>query len=300
MTWTQQTYQAGEWRITPLSDGFFRLDGGSMWGVVPANLWRKLTPPEEDNTIALAARPFLLERGEGADRQVVVLEPGIGDRWEPKWKGIYHMLREDTLQSTLAACGVAPEDVTHVFATHCHWDHIGAMVVEREGKLVPLFPNAQHRFPSIEVDMTRAPGHARKASYRSEDIDAVIDADLLEAFDATAADGDEGVLLLPGLRMHTLGGHSDGSSLLTINAEGEGDTAVFWGDVVPTSHHIQPAFIMAYDIDVVRSFEQRSKWLSRAAMGGWLSLYYHDEHFAAGRISKPERRYVSTPEEASA
>ncbi|MFT5079738.1 MAG: glyoxylase-like metal-dependent hydrolase (beta-lactamase superfamily II) [Planctomycetota bacterium] len=295
MTWTKQTFQVGEWQVTPLSDGFFRLDGGSMWGVVPANLWRKLTPPAEDNTIQLAARPFLLERGEGADRQVVVLEPGIGDRWEPKWKGIYHMVREDTLVSTLAACGIAPDQVTHVFATHCHWDHIGAMVVEVEHELVPLFPKAVHRFPSIEVEMVRRPGHARKASYRAEDLLAVESAGLLDAFDASKDDGVEGVELLPGLRMHTIGGHSDGSSFLTINADGEGETAAFWGDVIPTSHHIQPAFIMAYDIDVVRSFEQRSKWLAKAAEDNWLNLYYHDEHFAAGRISKPERRYVSTP-----
>ena len=153
MTWTKQTFQVGEWRVTPLSDGFFRLDGGSMWGVVPANLWRKLTPPAEDNTIQLAARPFLLERGEGADRQVVVLEPGIGDRWEPKWKGIYHMVRDETLVSTLAACGIVPDQVTHVFATHCHWDHIGAMVIEVDHELVPQFPNAVHRFPSIEVEI---------------------------------------------------------------------------------------------------------------------------------------------------
>jgi glyoxylase-like metal-dependent hydrolase (beta-lactamase superfamily II) len=295
MTWTQQTYTVGEWDITPLSDGFFRLDGGSMWGVVPANLWRKLTPPAEDNTIQLAVRPFLLVRGEGADRLVVVLEPGIGERWEERWRGIYHMVRDDTLVSTLAACGIAPEDVTHVIGTHCHWDHIGALVVERDGVLVPQFPKSKHRFPSIEVEMTRAPGHARKASYRHEDIEAVEEAGLLEVFDASLGDGEEGVEILPGLRMHTLGGHSDGSSLLTINADGEGETAVFWGDVVPTSHHIQPAFIMAYDIDVVRSFEQRSKWIARASEGDWLNFYYHDEHFAAGRISKPERRYVSAP-----
>ena len=297
MSYTPETWQLGPWKVTALSDGFFRLDGGSMWGVVPANLWRKLTPPAEDNTIALAARPFLLER----DDAVVVLEPGYGDRWEEKWQGIYHMDRSMRLVESLAAVGKRPEDVTHVLATHCHWDHIGSIVVERDGALVPLFPNAVHRFPSIEVEMLEAQDHARKGSYRLEDLAAVEAAGLLETFDASANDGEDGVELLPGLVMHTIGGHSDGSSLLRINPaeeaapDGTSETGAFWGDVVPTSHHIQPAFIMAYDIDVVRSFEQRAKWLARAAEGGWLNFYYHDEHHACGRLTKPDRRYVSEP-----
>jgi glyoxylase-like metal-dependent hydrolase (beta-lactamase superfamily II) len=303
MTYQPEHFVVGPWQVTALSDGFFRLDGGSMWGVVPANLWRNMTPPADDNTIKLAARPFLLRR----DEMVVVIEPGYGDRWESKWQGIYHMERTSSLQASLAANGISPADVTHVLATHCHWDHIGSIVVERggdsntSGELVPLFPNATHRFPSIEVEMLKAQDHARKGSYRTEDLAAVEDAGLLETFDASANDGEAGVELLPGLVMHTIGGHSDGSSLLVINPDGEAapdgsrDTGVFWGDVVPTSHHIQPAFIMAYDIDVVRSFEQRSKWLARACAGNWLNFYYHDEHHAAARMTKPERRYVAEP-----
>jgi len=263
-----------------------------MWGVVPANLWRKLTPPADDNTIRLTARPFLLRR----DDIVVVIEPGYGDRWEAKWQGIYHMERTSNLVASLAANGVKPEDVTHVLATHCHWDHIGSIVVERDGNLVPLFPNAKHHFPSIEVAMLKQQDHARKGSYRTEDLAAVEDAGLLEEFDASKDDGEPGLEILPGLRFHTLGGHSDGSSLLLVNPDADADTAVFWGDVVPTSHHIQPAFIMAYDIDVVRSFEQRAKWLERAAERGWLNLFYHDEFHAAGRLSKEGRRYVCTTE----
>lgn len=301
MAYESESWSVGPWRVTALSDGFFGLDGGSMWGVVPANLWRKLTPPNEDNTIRLAARPFLLRR----DDYVVVIEPGIGERWEEKWKGIYHMERSATLEGTLAEAGIAPEEVTHVLATHCHFDHIGAAVIERDGELAPLFPKAKHLFPAIEVEMLERQDTVRKASYRLDDLAAIKAAGLLETFDASIEDGEQGLELLPGLVMHTVGGHSDGSSLLRINPEGEPDadgrtdSAVFWGDVVPTAHHIQPAFIMAYDIDVVKSFEQRAKWLARASSGGWLNLFYHDDKHAAGRLSKPERRYVFAPEPGS-
>ena len=136
--WERRSVQAGEWKITALSDGFFRLDGGSMWGVVPANIWRKLTPPAEDNTIRLALRPFLLERGDVR----AVVEVGVGDRWEEKWRGIYHIDRTETLEGTVRACGLEPEEITHVVASHCHWDHIGSQVVPCSRRLLRLASTA--------------------------------------------------------------------------------------------------------------------------------------------------------------
>ena len=279
-----ETVRAGDWRITALSDGRLRLDGGAMWGVVPQTIWRELTPPAEDNTIELALRPFLAERGDDK----VVIEIGIGDRWEDKWRSIYHIDRSETLVSTLAEAGVAPEEVTHVVASHCHFDHIGAAVVERDGALAPLFPNARHYAPWIEVEVAKHPDHVRRASYRPDDILPIEEAGLLETFRGDAE-------LLPGLRVHEAAGHSDGVSVVTLNEDGDGETAIFWADVVPTTHHVQPPYIMAYDIDVARSFESRSRWLERAAEEGWIGLFYHDPRHAFGRVQREGRRYRYLP-----
>jgi hypothetical protein len=92
-----------------------------------------------------------------------------------------------------------------------------------------------------------------------------------------------------------LGGHSDGVSVITMNEGGKGDAAIFWSDVVPTTHHIQPPYIMAYDIDVVRSFDVRSSWLERAAKGGWVGLFYHDVDHPFGRIERAGKRYSFLP-----
>ncbi|MEM7309736.1 MAG: MBL fold metallo-hydrolase [Planctomycetota bacterium] len=288
--WAPRRVRAGEWTITALSDGFLRLDGGAMWGVVPAPLWREMTPPAEDNSILLALRPFLAERG--GDK--VVIEVGVGARWEEKWRRIYHIDRSaevGTLESTLVACGVAPEEVTHVVASHCHFDHIGAQVVERDGALAPLFPNARHHAPRVEVEIAKHPDHVRRASYRPDDVVPIEEAGLLEPFDAAP----EGLELLPGLRVYDSGGHSDGVCVVTVNEGGEGDTAIFWADVVPTTHHIQPPYIMAYDIDVTRSFENRARWLARAAEERWIGLFYHDADEAFGRVEADGRRYRFAP-----
>ena len=278
--WVKRSVQAGDWRITALSDGFLRLDGGSMWGVVPANLWRKMTPPAEDNTILLALRPFLAERGDAK----VLIEVGVGARWEDKWRSIYHIEAPTDLDQSLAACGLVPGDVTHVVASHCHWDHIGSQVLERDGRLVPHFPKARHFAPRIEIEMAKHPGHARSGSYRAEDVTPIEEAGLYEPFDGETE-------LLPGVRAHPTYGHSDGLHVITINEDGPGDTAIFWADVVPTTHHVQPAYIMAYDIDVVSSFEVRSKWLERAAAGGFIGLFYHDPDVAFGRLVREGRRF---------
>ncbi len=285
--WTRRSIEIGEWTVTALTDGFLCLDGGSMWGVVPANLWREMTPPNDDNTILLALRPFLAERGDDK----VVIEVGIGDRWEEKWKAIYRFERPTTLPDALGACGVAPEEVTHVVASHCHFDHIGAQVVERGGELVPLFPNARHMAPRVEVEVARDPDHVRRWSYRPEDVEAIERAGLMEPYDAQPG----GVELLPGVRAHDASGHSDGVCVITLNEEADGPTAIFWADVVPTTHHVQPPYIMAYDIDVPRSYENRSRWIRRAAEEGWIGMFYHDADHAFGRIRADGKRYAFEP-----
>jgi len=282
-----ESVRAGEWRITALSDGRMRLDGGSMWGVVPATLWRRLTPPAEDNTIEIALRPFLAERGEDK----VVIEVGIGDRWEEKWRSIYRIERDVTLTDSLRSAGVEVEEVTHVVASHCHFDHIGAQVVERDGALVPRFPNARHFAPRVEVEVAKHPDHVRRASYRAEDVVPIETAGLLETYEGDCE-------LLPGLRVHDASGHSDGVSVITLNEEGPGETAIFWADVVPTTHHVQPAYIMAYDLDVARSFASRSRWLERAAREGWIGLFYHDAEHAFARVVRDGKRYRCDPIEA--
>lgn len=280
--------RAGEWTVTALSDGFMRLDGGAMWGVVPKNLWGPLTPPAADNTILLALRPFLAQR-PGFN---VVIEGGVGDRWEEKWRRIYALDRADTLASTVAACGLAPEDVTHVVASHAHWDHIGALVVARpDGGLAPLFPRARHLLPRVELEAAERPDHVRRASYRADDVVPLREAGLLDLYDAPL----EGVELLPGLRAYDAGGHSDGVCVLTLNEGEPGDAAIFWADVVPTTHHIQPPYIMAYDLDVARSYESRARWLARAADEGLIGLFYHDPDAPFGRLRRAGKRYTCEP-----
>lgn len=280
--------EVGPWRVTALADGTMRLDGGAMWGVVPKPIWERLTPPAADNSIALALRPFLLER-EGIK---LVLEPGIGDHLDAKRARQHALVRERTLLGSLAELGLGSADITHVVASHAHFDHLGGCLARAaSGALEPLFPRARHRVPRAELAAARDPDPARRGGYEPELVAALERAGVLEPY----GDGDE---LAPGLVAHEAAGHSDGVCVLTLNEAGPGETAIFWADVVPTTHHIQPRYIMAYDLDVPRSYRSRAHWLARAAEGGWLGLFYHDAEHAFGRLSVRAGRYHFEPRTA--
>jgi len=279
-----QSVQLGDWKLTCISDGTFRLDGGAMWGVVPAALWRSMTPPAADNTIQLALNCFLAERG--SDK--VLIEGGVGDRWEAKHLAMYQIDRGRNLEASLAMVGVTASEITHAIASHCHWDHIGAWVVKEGDTLLPRFPNAAYMAPQIEIEAALHPDPVRKASYRAEDLQAVLDAGMLTGYH----DGDE---LLPGIHGHVLGGHSSGVAVIRVDGGPSDQQAIFWADVVPTTHHIQPPYIMAYDLNAEWSYNVRSEWLRRASEGAWLGLFYHDPEVPFARIVPDGRRYALQP-----
>ena len=279
--------QVGGWTIHALCDGALRLDGGAMWGVVPKNIWEKLTPPAADNTIELALRPYLCVKGE----RVVLIEAGVGARWESKWRGIYH-LDGGRLEASIRAAGYSPADVTDAVASHAHWDHIGGWLVEREGRVEPLLPNARHHLAAIEVERCLHPDHVRKGSYRPEDLALLVEQRRVTTFESAGE-------ILPEIEVRPVGGHSDGVSVVIVGprsaAAGAGERAIFWADVVPTTHHVQPPYIMAYDIDVTTSFAARKALLAEAARERWVGLFYHDTHVPFARVSGDGKRYTVEP-----
>lgn len=276
-----RTVQVGGWRVTALRDGVFALDGGAMFGVVPRTIWEKMTPVNSDHTIPLSTTPFLLEKGNWK----VVVEPGIGRRWNDKQKAMFHIDHSGghELIESLRAAGVAPEQVTHCLMTHCHWDHLGA-VCGLDGK--PVFPKAAHWTPEIELASALNPDHLRRASYRREDVQPLVDAGLVQTFS-----GEKEVL--PGLKMVEVGGHSDGVALVILQDGGE--TACFWADVLPTANHAHLPFIMAYDMNAAKSWDVRNEWIPRSAREGWWCLLYHDPATPIGKIVHDGKKYGFQP-----
>ena len=272
-----QQAQVGKFKIRALRDASFALDGGAMFGVVPRALWQKLTPVFDDNTIPCATNPFLIECGE----HVIVVETGLGRRWNEKQRSMFHIdySQGHCLVESLAAAGVNPEDVTHCLLSHAHWDHAGA-ACDADGK--PMFPNAEYWLDEVELEASLQADHMRRASYRREDVQPLVDAGLLHTFK-------EHQEIVPGVTMQTFGGHSEGLSL--IKFEDAGKTAAFWTDFVPTRNHVHLPFIMAYDMDASRSYEIRQQLIPLACEEQWLCMLYHDPVSPLGHFTFDGRKY---------
>ncbi len=298
-----ESMRLGEVQLYSLCDGFFGLDGGAMFGVVPKPIWERTNPADTRNRIRLASRPLLVVAG--ADR--ILVDTGIGDKWDARSTDIYRIERNDTVDSSLARAGFKPEDITKVVLTHLHFDHDGATTkLDESGKPVPRFPNARHYVQRKEWEAALTPNRRSRASYMPADFLPIREAGLLEL-----VDGDVRLELELGLALELIltGGHTPGHQVVVMRtgsggqgAKGSGSepqdlgtpgpmnpcsaTAVSWGDLIPTRSHIAIPYIMGYDLHPLETMAQKEKLVRLAVDGRWVSFFEHDPDFASGVIEE--------------
>jgi len=308
----------GEFELHSLSDGFFGLDGGAMFGVVPKPVWEKTNPADARNRIRLASRPLLVV----TSTERILVDTGIGDRCDEKSRDRYRIEQPPTVESSLARAGFRPTDVTRVILTHLHFDHAGATTkLDSAGRLVPRFPNARHYVQRIEWEAATRPNRRSRASYRPDDFLPIRESGLLEL-----VDGDTRLELGPALVLDLFqtGGHTPGHQIVLVRdssrrmrdmgIEGQRDRvadsghsiprsldpsipvlAVFWGDLIPTRSHIATPYIMGYDLSPLETMEQKEKLVQQAIVGKWLSFVEHDPDHACGTICEEGGRQFLQP-----
>jgi glyoxylase-like metal-dependent hydrolase (beta-lactamase superfamily II) len=275
----------GESELHGLCDGFFGLDGGAMFGVVPKQLWERTNPADERNRIRLASRPLLLVTK--SDR--ILIDTGIGDKWDEKARDRYRLEKTDTIESSLAHAGFKPEDITKVVLTHLHFDHAGATTrLDETGKPVPRFPNARHYVQRLEWEAALNPNRRSRASYIPADFLPIQDAGLLELVDGN-------VRPELGLELVLTGGHTPGHQIVLIRDHSSLRTAVFWADLIPTSAHVAIPYIMGYDLSPLVTMEQKERLVQEATLGRWLSFLEHDPNVAMGVIEEENGRPFFRP-----
>jgi glyoxylase-like metal-dependent hydrolase (beta-lactamase superfamily II) len=274
--------QLGDFDLTPLLDGRFRLDGGAMFGVVPKPLWSRRAPADDRNRISLGMRPLLVRR-EGAP--VMIIDAGVGAKMDPKSVDIYAIDRATNLESSLRDAGLAPSDVRVVLASHLHFDHAGGFTAfDESGTVVPAFPNARYVINRGEWEDATHPHERNRASYFAENFVPLRDAGVVDFSedDATIADG---------VRVRRTGGHTRFHQIVYI--ESEGRTAVFAADLMPTRAHVDAPWIMGYDLYPMETLEFKRAFVREAIDREYLIFFEHDPEIAAGYIrEKDGRKYV--------
>jgi glyoxylase-like metal-dependent hydrolase (beta-lactamase superfamily II) len=261
----------GELDLHIVQDGRFRLDGGAMFGVVPKVLWERKLRPDGRNRIPVATNCLLVK---GRDF-VLLVDAGLGQRWDSKSRELYGIEHETTLAQSLARHGVVPQDVDAVILSHLHFDHVGAATVRHEDSLKPAFPNAAIYVQSAELEHARRPNERDRASYRSEDWETLVAAGQLETISGERE-------IRPGITAVPVRGHNEGMQAVRI--ESMGFTAFFFSDSLPTSAHVPVPWIMGYDMYPVELVQNKKRLTDQAAREGWLAIFVHDPNVAWGKI----------------
>jgi len=289
------------------SDGTFLLDGGAMFGVVPKTLWQKRMPADEDNRVLLGLNTLVVRTCSA----VVVVETGLGNKLEPKLRQFVQ--NQERLQESLAAAGVRVEEVTHVVNTHLHFDHCGWNTVRGgDGVVRPTFPNARYFCAAGELAHGRLQLERDRVSYLAPNYDPLIASGQLTLIDLGGAGRfteDDARLrgpeklppvriqteaeIVPGISVETLPGHTP--DVLGVHVESGGEHACYVSDLIPTHHHLDPTWVMGYDLDPLRCIEEKKKFLARAIAERWLVVFPHDHQLPAAYLrwdekGKPECR----------
>ncbi len=275
-----KTIRLGDVDIVTVSDGFFYLDGGAMFGVVPKIFWERKAPPDERNRIRMAMRCVLLR---GA--RTMLIDAGAGDKMSPKQADIYRFERAFNLQHSLAAAGVSPDAVDVVLATHLHFDHAGGFTERApDGSVRPRFPRAQYIVRRGEFEDAINPNERTRGSYFLENYKPLADHHVLQLVD-------DDVSIMPGVRVRRTGGHTMHHQIVLI--ESAGKTAVFAADLLPTAAHLPEVWVMGYDLFPLDTLNFKRAFLREAIEREYLILFEHDPAIAAGYIRESNgKRYI--------
>ena len=270
----------GSLEIVSLYDGHFRLDGGAMFGVVPKPLWERRAPADDRNRIRLSMRPLLI-RGD----RTMIVDAGVGEKLDAKSVEIYAIDRTPTLSQSLAQHGLSEGDVDVVLASHLHFDHAGGFTRrDGSGRLVPAFPRARYVVRTAEYEDATHPNERNRASYLAENYVPLHEAGVLDLMD-----GDGSVM--PGVRVVRTGGHTMHHQVVYV--ESAGLTAVFAADLIPTTAHIDNAWVMGYDLYPMETLAFKRAFIREAIDREFLIFFEHDPEVAAGFIREANgRRHV--------
>ena len=275
----------GDFELLMFSDGGYNLDGGAMFGVVPKPMWEKKFPADERNRLRLGLNTLVVRTG----RHTVLIETGIGNKLSDKLRSIYE--NDAELLDSLAAGGIAPDEVDVVINTHLHFDHCGWNTVRKGERVVATFPKAKYYVQAGELQHARRQHERDRISYISDNYDPLITSGQMQLLY-----GDQEIV--PGIAVKVYPGHTRNMQAVTIKSQGK--KACYISDLIPTAAHLDLAWVMAYDLFPLETIESRKRFYEVALPEKWLVAFTHDPHTPWTYLTTDAKgKVVSSPVEAA-
>lgn len=248
-----------------VNTGFFKLDGGAMFGVVPKTLWSRTNQADENNLCTWAMRSLLVVEGN----RIVLIDNGIGDKQDARFFSHYYLHGDDSLEKSLKKLGVGTHQITDNFLTHLHFDHCGGGVkYGSHGQYEMTFPRATYWSNKEHWQWATVPNPREKASFLEENI---LPMQELGQLDYIALDKKS---FFPGFDFITADGHTDKQMLPKIQYKGK--TVVFVADLLPSVGHIPLPYVMGYDTRPLLTMDEKAKFLEEAAREEYILFLEHD------------------------
>lgn len=269
----------GKYTLYEINSGFFALDGGAMFGIIPKPLWEKANPADEVNRIKLATRNLLLV----SDSKKVLVDTGMGEDWNDKLKEIYDIRQDEfSIEKSLEKINLKPEDITDVILTHLHFDHTGGSVKKENDKFVPAFSNARYYVQKTNFNWAVNPSEKDKGSYIENKFLSLKENGVLNFLNETDQFDDE-------IEFIIINGHTFGQQLLKISDSS--NTILYCGDLFPTSSHIRLPYMMGYDIQPLETVKEKKRILPIAVEENWKLYFEHDPKIVLGTVKRTEKGF---------
>ncbi|MDR6940818.1 MBL fold metallo-hydrolase [Mucilaginibacter pocheonensis] len=252
-------------KLHTIDTGFFKLDGGAMFGVVPKTIWNKTNPADENNLCTWAMRCLLVEDAN----RLILIDTGIGNKQDERFFSYYYLHGNATLDSSLANLGFNRDDITDVFLTHLHFDHVGGAVLRNGDSLTPAFKNATYWSNAQHWDWAVNPNEREKASFLKENILPIQQSGQLKFIDNT-----DGVRFTDNFNIRFVYGHTDAMMLPLINYKNQ--TILYMADLLPSIGHLPLPYVMAYDMFPLKTLGEKKLILTEAIEKDYILYFEHD------------------------
>ena len=239
-----------------------------MFGVVPKVLWSRVYPADENNLIVLSLRSLVVETAG----HIILIDTGWGDKQDEKFFRHVYLHDGEGLTEGLKQRGYSHEDITDVVLTHLHADHCGGGVKRvSRGKAYELtFPNATYHVSRTQWDWAVKNNLREADSFLYENILPILDSGHLSLINE---DGE----LFPGFSVRICFGHTPGLMIPIIIYNDR--TIVYAGDLIPTVAHLPVIWNMSYDIESLKTIEEKEKLLREALDRNYIIVFQHDQHY---------------------
>lgn len=262
--------------------GTFKLDGGAMFGVVPKSIWQRSVPADDNNLCNWALRLLLIEEGE----RLILVDTGMGHKQSEKFFGYYYRGGHHDMDKALAEHGFHRDDITDVFLTHMHFDHVGGSVMQQGDKLVPAFKNARYWSNQYHWDWASNPNPREKASFLKENFEPLQASGQVSFLDLPRENGLYQAGELP-FKVFIVNGHTEAQMLPYLELGGH--KILYTADLIPSVGHIPLPYVMGYDVRPLETMAEKAPILEQCVQEDIKLFFEHDAHNQMASLKMTEK-----------